>query len=109
MADDYDPRSFIGEADWTYAKTAPANPHEYVVRSRFPDDRAFLRFAEHIWEHGEDRRAFGSIYRYLIVDGWRYWTTGFAYGGPATTDDELKIVNRAREPESPPTLPGIPS
>jgi hypothetical protein len=35
---------FIASAPWTYAKSMPSMPHEYVVTGKVPDDAAFDAF-----------------------------------------------------------------
>jgi hypothetical protein len=40
-------RAFVDRERWTYAKTMPEWPHEYLVRDRV-DEVLFVRVVEHI-------------------------------------------------------------
>lgn len=59
---------------WTFAKTMPTNPHEYIVE-RHLDGPEFLAFAQHIWDHGTDREYRGTLYRYVELGDHTYWLT----------------------------------
>jgi endo-alpha-1,4-polygalactosaminidase (GH114 family) len=87
---DPDILEFIQTSQWRFAKTMPEHPHEYVVRSWRPDkEPVFERFVMVIREKGYDARFLDATYRYLEIDGWKYWTMG----------DELNetvIINRAK-------------
>ena len=71
-------RAYIAAASWTFAKTMPDNPHEYVVRQRAhavsPE-----RGAGHealfvlIRDHHYVRRWHGRGYRTVSLDGHDYW------------------------------------
>jgi hypothetical protein len=67
----------------------PETPHEYTTRRHASDILLFERFILHIRGHGY-RKKFGKYrYTYFDVDGWQYWTMGFA---PEST----LLINRAR-------------
>jgi hypothetical protein len=88
---EYDPRPFIAANTWTYARTRPDNPHEYLLLHKSTDWREHLRFVRWLRVHGEverwvDRRP----YPYREVDGWRYWTL-------CLVNDEV-ILNRRKAP-----------
>ena len=51
-------RDFVNRETWTYAKTMPKWPHEYIVRERV-DERLFVLLVEHIRTHGYE----GNFYR----------------------------------------------
>jgi hypothetical protein len=90
--EDYDPRPYIEANEWTYARTRPQNPHEYLLLHKSTDWREHLRFLRWIRVHGEverwlDRRD----YPYRTVDGWRYWSL-------CLVNDEV-IINRRKAPE----------
>jgi endo-alpha-1,4-polygalactosaminidase (GH114 family) len=80
----------------------PQWPHEYVVRNWRPDkEPVFERFVMHIRDHGYDAPFLDhATYRYLEIDGWKYWTMGEAL-------NETTIINRAKVEArpSPPLLP----
>lgn len=89
VAIDPDILNFIQTSQWRFAKTMPQWPHEYVVREWRPDkERVFRRFVVTIREHGYDAK-FGRVtYRYLDIDGWKYWTMD-------ETVEETDLINRA--------------
>ncbi len=83
---------FINSVKWTYAKTMPEWPHEYIVRSKV-DDKLFVESVNHI-------RAFGyvgSFYKMSITyfdhDGMVYWTMGAPI-------EETIIINRCKKENS---------
>lgn len=83
---------FISSVKWTYAKTMPEWPHEYIVRSKV-DDKLFVDSVNHI-------RAFGyvgSFYKMSITyfdhDGMVYWTMGAPI-------EETIIINRCKKENS---------
>ena len=68
---------FIQTSQWRFAKTMPEIPHEYVVRNWRPDkEPIFEHFVILIRERGYDAKFFNATYRYLDIDGWKYWTMG---------------------------------
>lgn len=74
---------------WTFAKTMPTNPHEYVTRRVWKGPPLFDDVVQFIRDHGY-RLKFGQRwYVCLDVDGWRHWTMGAPL--PATV-----LINRAR-------------
>ena len=88
----FDPEilEFIQSSQWRFAKTMPQWPHEYVVREWRPDqEQVFERLVGFIRTHGYDAEFGGATYRYLEVDGWKYWTMG-------APPNETTVINRAR-------------
>lgn len=80
--------AFIERHRWTFAKTMPQWPHEWVARKNVPDDEfdAFVRF---IRRYGVARVFGRKIYVcYYAPNGWRYWTMGWPV-------DETVIINRS--------------
>ena len=57
-----DLRHFVDEAKWTYAKTMPQWPHEYIVRERVDED-LFERLVRYIRSNGFE----GQFYRKRIT------------------------------------------
>jgi hypothetical protein len=55
-------RRFVNDERWTFAKTMPEWPHEYLVRERV-DEQLFVRLVEHIRSNGYD----GLFYQKKIV------------------------------------------
>jgi DNA replication protein DnaC len=46
-------RAFVNEQTWTFAKTMPEWPHEYIVRDRV-DEELFERLVVYIRTHGHE-------------------------------------------------------
>jgi hypothetical protein len=44
-------KQFINTQNWTFAKTMPTWPHEYIVRERV-DEKLFVSLVEHIRQFG---------------------------------------------------------
>jgi len=78
--------AFIEKQSWTFAKTMPQWPHEYLVRKDV-DEESFIALVEHIRAHGVS----GSFYKmeltFYYFEGWVYWTMG----NPV---EETTIINR---------------
>jgi hypothetical protein len=84
--------AFVGEQEWTFAKTMPEWPHEYIVRGRV-DEELFNRLVEHIRVHGYEGRFYQKTITYYDDAGTVYWTMG----APV---DETTIINRCRKEDS---------
>lgn len=82
---------FVNERPFRFAKTLASNPHFYTVRrrdarsvshdhqdtSRLPDsDSEFTEACRVSMELGESENFFGRWYRYIEVNGFKYWTMG---------------------------------
>lgn len=87
-----DLREFVAASRWTFAKTMPEWPHEYIVRGRV-DGRLFEALVRHIRAHGFGGRFYGRALTYFAEAGFLYWTMG----APA---EETTIINRCREEDS---------
>lgn len=79
-------RNFVGEAKWTYAKTMPEWPHEYIVRDR-SDENLFEQLVRHIRANGFEEAFYQETFIYFVEDGLRYWTMGEPI-------EETTIINR---------------
>ena len=82
-------RDFVDTAEWTFAKTMPEWPHEYIVRDRV-DERLFEELVCHIRTHGFEGRFYRSVLTYYAEDGLLYWTMGAPL-------EETTIINRCKE------------
>jgi hypothetical protein len=88
------PPQFIAAAasfTWTYAKTMPQDPHEYIVRGKSADEDTYCAMFRTIEERGEWRSWNKEQYQYFHPgDGYYYWKM---------TNDiaESVIINRAKE------------
>lgn len=86
-------RRFIDSETWTFAKTMPEWPHEYLVRERVSDERCFAELIHHIRAYGSEQRFYQVRLVYYSEDGLLYWTMG----APVV---ETTIINRCREEDS---------
>ena len=68
-------KGFINSVTWTYAKTMPEWPHEYIVRNRI-DERLFVDLVVHIRANGYLGRFYAKPITYFEEDGLVYWTMG---------------------------------
>jgi hypothetical protein len=76
---------------WTYAKTMPQCPHEYIVRGKTADDATYFAMFRTIEVHGVWGKWNDMPRQYLHPgDSYYYWKM---------TDDisESIIINRAKE------------
>lgn len=85
-------RHFVDHVKWTYAKTMPKWPHEYIVRERV-DEELFQQLVLHIRSNGFEGRFYSQTYTYFEEDGLLYWTMGAPL-------DETIIINRCRKEDS---------
>jgi hypothetical protein len=87
-----DLRNFAREAKWTFAKTMPEWPHEYIVRERV-DEKLFEQLVRHIRANGHEEVFYTEKYIYFEEDGLLYWTMGEPI-------EETDIINRCRKENS---------
>jgi len=83
---------FIRTEKWTFAKTMPEWPHEYLVRERV-DELLFVKTAEHIRENGYEGKFYSKTIIYFESDGYIYWTMGAPI-------NETTIINRTEKGNS---------
>lgn len=81
--------SYIAKCQWTWAKTMPMIPHEYIVRHRSLPDDQFVDFVQTIREHGVVEQWRKYKHTYLYLGGFKYWTMG-------NPIEETTIINRAK-------------
>ena len=89
---DYDRlREMIARCQWTFAKTMPQCPHEYIVRGKCPlAEDEFLYFVDMQRRFGIPERWGPYNHPYLHIDDYKYWTMGDTY-------ENTIIINRAKE------------
>lgn len=87
-----DLKHFVAEEQWTYAKTMPTWPHEYLVRERV-DEKLFVQLVTHIRASGYEGRFYEMKITYFEEDGLVYWTMGAPL-------NETTIINRCRKTDS---------
>jgi hypothetical protein len=85
-------RNFVGEEKWTYAKTMPQWPHEYIVRARV-DENVFEKLVRHIRANGCEAPFYDEKFIFFEEGGILYWTMG----APV---NETTLINRCRKENS---------
>ena len=85
-------QEFIDSVQWTFAKTMPEWPHEYIVRDRV-DENLFMMLAQHIRSQGYEAKFYERTLTYYDNAGMVYWTMGEPIG-------ETTIVNRCRKEDT---------
>ena len=87
-----DLRAFIASSHWTFVKTMPQWPHEYIVREQV-DEQLFVKFVCHIRANGYQGKFYRKNITYYDADGMIYWTMGAPL-------EETIIINRSRKEDS---------
>lgn len=82
-------KKFVNTSAWTFAKTMPEWPHEYIVRGKV-DEGLFLETVKHIRSHGEPGKFYSRAIVYFEEDRLVYWTMGAPI-------EETTIINRCRK------------
>ena len=85
-------REFIDSVDWTFARTMPEWPHEYIVRERV-DESLFVEMVRHIRVNGYEGRFYDAKFTYYDHGGFVYWTMGAPL-------EETTIINRCGKEDS---------
>lgn len=84
-------RNLIGKCKWTFAKTMPTCPHEYIVRNKCAlSDEEFVYFVQSQRQFGIPQQWWKYNFPYLHIDGYKYWTMGDSINNTI-------IINRAKE------------
>lgn len=77
-------RKLIGSLNWTFAKSMPEIPHEYIVIENYPEkSNQIEEFIAEIEKNGYEKSFYSKTYKYLEIDGYKYWVIG-------------NIINRAK-------------
>lgn len=85
-------QDFIKSTHWTYAKTMPKWPHEYIVRERV-DEKLFIDLVTHIRTYGYTGKFYKKEIVYFEEDGLIYWPMGAPI-------EETTIINRCKKENS---------
>lgn len=85
-------REFIASSKWTFAKTMPEWPHEYIVRERV-DEKLFVQIVCHIRANGYEGRFYRKSITYFDEGEMVYWTMGAPI-------EETIIINRCKKEQS---------
>ena len=82
-------KEFINRVTWTYAKTIPDWPHEYIVRDKV-DEEMFIEIVRHIRKFGYKGFFYQKQFTYFEQDELVYWTMGAPI-------EETTIINRCKK------------
>jgi hypothetical protein len=82
-------QEFINTCTWTFAKTMPVWPHDYIVRKNV-DQTLFVQLVNHIREHGYQGKFYQKTITYYDWSEMTYWTMGAPI-------EETIIINRCKE------------
>jgi hypothetical protein len=85
-------REFIDSSQWTFFRTTPEWPHEYIVRER-DNEELFLQLIRHIRANGYEGKFYSTSITYYDDGGLVYWTMGAPL-------EETIIINRCRKENS---------
>lgn len=85
-------REFINSTQWTFAKTMPDWPHEYIVRERV-DENLFVKLVCHIRAYGYEGKFYQKDITYFDDRGMIYWTMGDPL-------EQTIIINRCKKENS---------
>lgn len=85
-------RDFVDSVKWTFARTMPVWPHEYIVRERV-DEGLFVALVLHIRANGYEGKFYTRSMTYFDDRGLMYWTMGAPI-------EETIIVNRCSKENS---------
>ena len=83
-----DVEKLLLDCSWRFAKTMPENPHDYTRKKEWDDPDAFECVVAYIQEHGFPERFYKSVFHYLYLDDYKYWTMG-------NPINETILINRA--------------
>ena len=83
---------FVNAVTWTYAKTMPEWPHEYIVRKQV-DDELFEQLVHHIRANGYEGNFYKETHIFFDEGGKTYWTMGASL-------EETTIINRCKQEDT---------
>ena len=78
----------ISKYKFTFAKTMPKIPHEWLARRDVPP-QIFDWLVATIYHHGQEEMFYRKTYKYLYVGDHKYW----CMGNPIS---QTTIINRAK-------------
>jgi len=85
-------REFVDDEKWTFAKSMPEWPHEYIVRDRL-NEGLFVQLVNHIRTHGYQGSFYDRPITYYDEGGLVYWTM-------EAPINETTIINRCKKENS---------
>lgn len=79
----------VNSFTWTFAKTMPTNPHEYIVRRQTASEEDYVRLYNYIMENHYIEWFWRKPYKMVRIGDYKYWIM---------TDDirESRIINRKK-------------
>ena len=86
-------RDFVESETWTFAKTMPVWPHEYLVRERVDNEKLFAQLIKRIRTEGYEGTFYRKPITYYDEGGMTYWTMG----APV---EETIIINRCKKEDT---------
>ena len=66
----------LADAQYTFAKTMPDNPHHYTVRKTWQNDPVFDEVVTFMRANGKVEPFKGRNYTVYYANGYKYWTMG---------------------------------
>ena len=85
-------REFIDSSQWTFFRTMPEWPHEYIVREDV-DEKLFLQLVHHIRANGYEGKFYLTSITCYDDGGMVYWTS------EKPLEDTI-IINRCKKENS---------
>jgi hypothetical protein len=85
-------RELIDSSRWTFAKTMPDWPHEYIVRKNV-DENLFIQLVQHIRAFGYEGKFYRKTITYFDHGSFVYWTMGAPL-------EETTIINRCKKTDT---------
>lgn len=83
-------REMIDRCKWTFAKTMPFAPHEYIVKNNCPLTTEEFEYLINMQREYGIREQWGKYNNsYLYIDDYKYWTMGAPI-------EETTVINRAK-------------
>ena len=99
-------QAFVRRHEWTFAKTMPQIPHEYLLEWNADNPDEYFRFMMTVRRLGYDDYFFKTKNRYADVDGYKYWTMG-EYLNTSWVLNRAKL-DRSEKPLAPNPVPFVP-
>ena len=83
-------RGMVDRCKWTFAKTMPFAPHEYIVRDRCSLTKDEFEYLVKMQRERGVKERWGKYNNsYLYIDDYKYWTMGAPL-------EETTVINRAK-------------
>ncbi len=83
-------RGMVDRCKWTFAKTMPFAPHEYIVRDRCSLTKDEFEYLVKMQRERGVKERWGKYNNsYLYIDDYKYWTMGAPI-------EETTVINRAK-------------